>query len=117
MLLATAANLWSPEINAQNATIAGISEATDDIPDSANQFIKDVVRGGLWKPKSEVFDFGCLCWKIFAELSEGRLRHNFLSCQENQRAIFKELVTFAFYEGAVISPWSLISVCKRTQNP
>ena len=56
-----------------------------------------------------VFDFGCLCWKIFAELSEGRLRHNCLSCQENQRAIFKELVTFAFYEGAVISPRSLES--------
>ena len=63
---------WSPEINAQNAkTPPSLSEATDDIPDSANQFIKDIDRGGLWKPKSEVFDFGCLCWKIFAELSEG----------------------------------------------
>ena len=97
----------------KDATIAGISKATDDIPDSANQFIKDIDRGGLWKPKSEVFDFGCLCWKIFAELSEGGLRHKFLSCQENQRAIFKELVTFAFYEGAVISPWSLSPMCAK----
>ena len=56
---------------------------------------------------------GCLCWKIFAELSEGGLRHKFLSCQENQRAIFKELVTFAFYEGAVISPWSLTPMCAQ----
>ena len=55
----------------KDATIAGISEATDNIPDSANQFIKDIDRGGLWKPKYEVFDFGCLCWKIFAGLSEG----------------------------------------------
>ena len=55
----------------KDATIAGISEATDDIPDSANQFIKDVDRGGLWKPKFEVFDFGCLYWKIFAELYAG----------------------------------------------
>ena len=55
----------------QDATIAGISKATDDIPDSANQFIKDIDCGGLWKPKSEVLDFGCLCRKIFAELSEG----------------------------------------------
>ena len=44
----------------KDATIAGISEATDDIPDSANQFIKDIDHGELWKPKSEVFDFGCL---------------------------------------------------------
>ena len=97
----------------KNATIAGISEATNDIPDSANQFIKDIDRGGLWKPKSEVFDFGCLCWKIFAELSEAGLRHKFLSCQENQPAIFKELVTFAFYKGAVISPWSLTPMCAK----
>ena len=41
----------------KDATIAGISEATDDIPDSANQFIKEIDRGGLWKPKSEVFLF------------------------------------------------------------
>ena len=38
----------------KDATIAGINEATDDIPDSANQFIKDIDRGGLWKPKSGV---------------------------------------------------------------
>ena len=54
----------------QRRSIVGISEATDDIPDSTNQFIKDINRGGLWKPKSEVFDFGGLCLKIFAELSE-----------------------------------------------
>ena len=41
------------------------------------------------------------------------MRHKFLSCQENQRAIFKELVTFAFYEGAVISPWSLTPMCAK----
>ena len=41
------------------------------------------------------------------------LRHDFLSCQENQRAIFKELVTFVFYEGAVISPWSLTPMCAK----
>ena len=97
----------------KDATIAGISEARDDIPDSANQYIKDIDCGGLWKPKSEVFDFGCLCWKIFAELSEGGLRHNFLSCQENQLTIFKELVTFAFYKVAVISPWSLTLICAK----
>ena len=32
----------------KDTTIAG--EATDDIPESANQFIKDIDRGGLWKP-------------------------------------------------------------------
>ena len=67
----------------KDATMAGISEATDDIPGNANQFIKDTDRGGLWKPKSEVFHFGGLCWKVFAELSEGGLQHNFLNCQEN----------------------------------
>ena len=41
------------------------------------------------------------------------LRHNFLSCQENQRAIFKELVTFVFYKGAVISLWSLTPMCAK----
>ena len=41
------------------------------------------------------------------------MRHKFLSCQENQRAVFTELVTFAFYEGAVISPWSLIPMCAK----
>ena len=56
----------------EDANIAGISEATADIPNGANQFIKDIDSEGLWKPKSEVFDFGCLCCKIFAELSEGK---------------------------------------------
>ena len=31
----------------KDTTIAGISEATDDIPGSANQFIKNIDRGGL----------------------------------------------------------------------
>ena len=50
----------------EDVTIAAITDPTDNIPDNANQFIKDLDRGGLWKPKFEVFDFGYLCWEIFA---------------------------------------------------
>ena len=34
----------------------------------ANKFFDGINRGGLWKPTTELYEIGCLCWKVFAEV-------------------------------------------------
>ena len=84
-------------------------------PDSAHEFFRDVNRGGMWKPTLELFSVGCLCWRVFAELSTESLLQNFLNTP-NQRDLFKKIITKAFYESVVISSWSVAVMCEAGHN-
>ena len=48
------------------------------ISETTHEFFSDINRVGLWKPIRELFDVGCLCWRVFPELSTVSLRENFL---------------------------------------
>ena len=98
------------------ATVADVSDSLDaTIPDSAHEFFRDVNRGGLWKPTPELFSVGCLCWRVFAELSTKSLLQNFLNTP-NQRDLFKEIITISFYESFVTSSWSVAIMCDAGNN-
>ena len=62
-----------------------------------------------------MFDIGCLCWRIFSELCDSGLRNKFLKGMD-QREIFKEIVSTAFYDVSVISPWSVCAMCSNGHN-
>ena len=61
------------------------------IPSNVHDFFREISRGDLWKPTAEMFDLGCLCWMIFAEVSNNDLKKEFLSGHE-QREVFMQLV-------------------------
>ena len=82
------------------------------ISETAHEFFSDINRGGLWKPNRELFDVGCLCCRVLAELSTVSLRENFLKAT-NQQNMFKEIVVFSFYEGEIVSPWSFAVMCEN----
>ena len=79
------------------------------------EFFNAINRGGLWKPTPEIFNVGCLCWTIFAELCQEQMRETFLSGL-NQRKVFNEIVSMAFYEGKIIFPWSVSAMCNKDHN-
>ena len=83
----------------REVTVAGVEEKQDA---SISTLFSELNRGGLCKPTPELFDIGCLCWRIFSELSDSNLRKKFLSGMD-QRVIFQEIVSTAFYEGSIIS--------------
>ena len=94
-------------------TVADVSNSPDElIPESASEILNEINRGGLWKPTPEFFNIGCLCWKIFDELCQEQMRQAFLSGL-NQRVVFSEIVIMAFYEGTIVSPWSVSALCDR----
>ena len=62
-----------------------------------------------------MFEIGCLCWRIFSELCVGGLRTQFLKGGD-QRSVFKEIVSTAFHEGCVISPWLVCAMCNNGHN-
>ena len=98
------------------ATVADVSDSLDaTIPDLAHEFFHDINRGGLWKPTPELFSVGCLCWRVFAELSTESLLQNF-SNTPKQRDLFKEIKTIAFYESIVISSRSVAVMCEAGHN-
>ena len=99
----------------KEVTTATVSDSDNEIPDTANNFFKDINRGGLWKPTAEAFKIGCLCWNVFAELSSEKLRQDFLSAT-NQRGVFVNIVLMAFYEQAIVPPWSVAVVCEKGHN-
>ena len=47
------------------------------ISETAHEFFSDINRGRLWKFTRELFDVGCLCCQVFAELSRVSLREIF----------------------------------------
>ena len=97
----------------KQVTVAAVNDITEDmLTESAQEFFTEINRGGLWKPSVEFFGVGCLCWQVFAELSTESLRQKFLNAQ-NQRDVFTEIVTIAFCEGVVLSPWSVAVMCKK----
>jgi len=100
----------------KEVTVADVNNSTESMMfEIAHDFFKDINRGGLWKPTPELYEVGCLCWRIFAELSTECMRQNFLN-SGNQRDIFKEIVTVAFYECVVVSPWSVAAMCEKGHN-
>ena len=54
------------------------NDAEDMNSETAHEFFSDINRGGLWKPSRDLFDVGCLYWRVFAKLSRKSLRENFL---------------------------------------
>lgn len=100
----------------KNSTIESVDDAifeTElDIPGNVHDFFREINRGGLWKPTSELFDVGSLCWRLFAEIAYTDVKKKFLSgC--DQREVFKKLVSMAFYEGNVMSPRFVPVVCDK----
>ena len=85
------------------------------ISETAHEFFSDINRGGLWKPTRELFDVGYLYWRVFAELSRESLSEIFLKAT-NQRNVFKEIVVLSFYEGEIVSPWSIAVMCENEPN-
>ena len=78
-------------VECKTATVATIVEyvppLTTTMHEYANKFFDGINRGGLWKPTTELYEIGCLCWKVFAELCNSDLKKSFLSA-ENQQEIF-----------------------------
>ena len=62
-----------------------------------------------------MFDIGYLCRRIFSELCDSGLRNQFLKGID-QREIFKEIVSTAFYNGSVISPSSVCAISSNGHN-
>ena len=80
----------------------------------ANKFFDGINRGGLWKPTTELYEIGCLCWKVFAELCNSDLKKSFLSA-ENQQEIFKEIVNISYFNDDVAFR-SLPVLCSNGHN-
>ena len=78
-------------IECKMATVATIAEfvppLTTTMHEYASKFFDGINGGGLWKPTTELYEIGCLCWKVFAELCNSDLKKSFLSA-ENQQEIF-----------------------------
>jgi len=97
----------------KEATITDITE--EMLPKTAHEFFSEINRGGLWKPTSELLGVGCFCWQVFAELSGQSMQQKFLNVH-NQRDVFREIVTLAFYKGVGVSPWSVTVMCAKGHN-
>ena len=65
----------------REVTVAGVEEKCDA---SVSMLFLELNRGGLCKPTPELFDIGCLCWRIFSELSDSNLRKKFLTGMDQQ---------------------------------
>ena len=91
-------------VECKTATVATIVEyvppLTTTMHEYANKFFDGINRGGLWKPTTELYEIGCLCWKVFAELCNSNLKKSFLSA-ENQQEIFKEIVNISYFNDDV----------------
>ena len=100
----------------KQATVVNINCSSDFlIPKNTREFFNAINRVGLWKPTPEIFNVGYLCWRIFAELCQEQMRETFLSGL-NQKEVFNEIVSMAFYEGKIISPWSMPAICNKGHN-
>ena len=81
----------------KKSTIFDVNNDADDmISETAHEFVRYRNCGRLWKSTRERFDVGCLCWRVFAELSRVSLRENFLKAT-NQQNVFKEIAVLSFY--------------------
>ena len=69
----------------KKSTIFDVNNDVEDmISETAHEFFSDINRGRLWKSTRELFDVGCLCWRVFAELSWVNLRAIFLKATNQQ---------------------------------
>ena len=100
----------------KEATVEEVDEflpfVEESVPSNAIKFFNDINRGGLWKPISDFYEIGILCWRIFAELSTTALKHQFL-LSDYQREVFKEIVNISFFDGRSIPPWTVASRCNN----
>ena len=97
----------------REVTIAEVDQNQD--VDIASRLFTELNRSGLWKHTPKMFDIACLCWKIFSELCDSGLRNQFLKGID-QRELFKKIVSTAFYDGSVMSPWSVCAMCSNGHN-
>ena len=67
------------------------------IPDSKLLIVNIINCRGLQKPKSEEFEFAATARKSLQNFLE-RAAAFLTKLEENQQNVFKELVTFLFYE-------------------
>ena len=102
----------------QNATVATIAELVPPLTTTTHEyaikFFDGINRGGLWKPKTELYEIGCLCWKVFAELCNSDLKKSFLSA-ENQQEILKEIINISYFNDDVAFR-SLPALCSNGHN-
>ena len=78
-------------------------------------FFREISRGSLWKPTAEMFDLSCLCWMIFAEVSNNDLKKEFLSGHK-QREVFMQLVYIAFHDNYLFQFTTTGGVCCKGHN-
>ena len=90
-------------IECKTAAVATIAEfvppLTTTVHEYASKFFDGINRGGLWKPTTELYEIGCLYWKVFAELCNSDLKKSFLSAENQQ--IFKEIVNISYFNDDV----------------
>ena len=100
------------------ATVATIAEfvppLTTTMHEYASKFFDGINQNGLWKPTTELYEIGCLCWKVFAELCNSDLKKSFLSAK-NQQEIFKEIINISYFNDDVAF-WSLPALCSNGHN-
>ena len=105
-------------IECKTATVATIAKfvppLTTTMHDYASKFFYGINRRGLWKPTIELYEIGCLCWKVFAELCNSDLKKSFLSA-ENQQEIFKEIINISYFNDDVAFR-SLPALCSNGHN-
>ena len=71
-------------------------------------------RGGLWKSTTELYEIGCLCWKVFAELCNSDSKKSFLSAK-NQQEIFKKNINISYINDDVAFQ-SVPALCSNGHN-
>ena len=104
-------------VECKTATVATIVEYVPPLTtmhEYANKFFDGINCGGLRKPTTELYEIGCLCWKVFAELCNSDLKKSFLSA-ENQQEIFKEIVNISYFNDDVAFR-SLPVLCSNGHN-
>ena len=105
-------------IECKTVTVATIAEfvppLTTTMHEYVSKFFDGTNRGGLWKPTTELYEIGCLCWKVFAKLCNSDLKKSFSSA-ENQQEIFKEIINISYFNDDVAFR-SLPALCSNGHN-
>ena len=107
-------------IECKMAIVATIAEIvpplTTTMHEIASKFFDGINRDGLWKPTIELYEIGCLCWKVFAELCNSDLKKSFLSTK-NQQEIFKENINIPIsYFNDDVAFRLLLALCSNGHN-
>ena len=105
-------------IEYKTAAVATIAEfvlsLTTTMHEYASKPFNDINRDGHWKPTTKLYESGCLCWKVFAELCNSDLKKSVLGA-ENQQKIFNEIIyIFCFNDNVAFR--SLPALCSNAHN-